>query len=64
MLNEHYEKVKSRVAVYSNNVEFVALVSDGWSNIRGDSIINFVVTTPQPIFLKASNVTGDSHTGL
>ena len=30
----------------------VAIKCDGWSNLRNDPIINFVVSIPQPIFRK------------
>lgn len=63
LLNDHYNNLKSRVLSIVNDVDFVCIISDGWSNIRGDSIINFMLTTPHPIFLKCINATGDSHTG-
>ncbi|KAE9521289.1 hypothetical protein AGLY_018308 [Aphis glycines] len=36
---------------------------DGWINIRNESIINFVVTTPKPIFYKSLPTGVDRHTG-
>jgi len=63
LLNGTYEEMKTKVSSYMNDVEKVCLVSDGWSNVRGDSIINFVFTTPRPIFYKSINATGESHTG-
>lgn len=36
---------------------------DGWSNLRNDSIINFVVTTPLPLLYKIITTGKESHTG-
>lgn len=63
LLSDTYDEMKMKVNAYMNDVEKVCLVSDGWSNVRGDSIINFVLTSPRPIFYKSINATGDSHTG-
>ena len=63
LLNTSYEEMKKKVSSFMKNVEKICLVTDGWSNIRGDSIINFVFTTPRPIFHKSINATRDSHTG-
>lgn len=63
LLNKIYNEMKCKVSSLTESVGEVCLISDGWSNIRGDSVINFVITTPQPIFLKSINATGDSHTG-
>lgn len=36
---------------------------DGWSNIRNESIINFVITTPKPVFYKSLPTLTQRHTG-
>ena len=35
---------------------------DGWSNIRNEPIINFVVSQPKPIFWKSFRTDLQSHT--
>lgn len=40
----------------------VAIMCDGWSNVRNESIINFVVTTPKPILYKTLATGKESHT--
>lgn len=35
---------------------------DGWSNVRNESIINFV-TSPKPVFYKSLQTLTQSHTG-
>ncbi|CAH1736275.1 unnamed protein product [Aphis gossypii] len=37
---------------------------DGWTNIRRESIINYVITTPQPLFYKTSSTGAESHTAI
>lgn len=61
-LNMEYDRVmvisKSLIAKSPG----VTLVIDGWSNIRHDSIVNFVICTPQPIFYKSVNTGSNRHT--
>jgi hypothetical protein len=34
---------------------------DGWTNIRRESIINYVITTPQPLFYKTSSTGAETQ---
>ncbi|KAF2885431.1 hypothetical protein ILUMI_20711 [Ignelater luminosus] len=45
------------------NAYVVGIQCDGWSNIRNDSIINFIVTTPQPVFYKTVSTEEHRHMG-
>ncbi|KAF2884886.1 hypothetical protein ILUMI_21305 [Ignelater luminosus] len=45
------------------NAYVVGIQCDGWSNIRNASIINFIVTTPQPVFYKTVSTEEHRHTG-
>jgi hypothetical protein len=40
----------------------LAIMSDGWSCVSGDSHIQFLVSTPEPIFLKSVHPKAKSHT--
>jgi hypothetical protein len=31
----------------------LSLMTDGWTNVLGDGVINFVISTPEPVFYKA-----------
>lgn len=42
----------------------MGLTCDGWTNVKGDSIINFIVTTPEPLFLKSIDTKSNRHTGI
>lgn len=61
MLKE-YEKINSLVEEQIAAAESVALICDGWSNLRNDSIINFVVTTSLPLLYKIVTTGKESHT--
>lgn len=41
----------------------LGLMCDRWSNIRNESIINFVITTPKPVFYKSLPNLTARHTG-
>ena len=43
--------------------DLVGLMCDGWSNIRNELIINFVVSQPKLIFWKSFHTDLQSHTG-
>jgi len=37
---------------------------DGWTNIRRESIYNYVITTLQPLFYKTSSAWAESHAAI
>ena len=42
----------------------IAIISDVWSNVRGQGIINYIISTPQPVFYKSKYTRDNRHTGL
>ena len=42
----------------------IAIISDGWSNVCGQGIINYIISTPQPVFDKSTDTRDNRHTGL
>ena len=40
----------------------ITLASDGWSNIRRESVLNFVLCLPKPVFYDAKYTGAESHT--
>lgn len=54
-----HDKVSEKVA----SADTLALTCDGWSNCRNESIVNFVVTTPEPLFYKSMSTETNRHTG-
>lgn len=61
-MDKLYEEMQS-----SNTSDFLQandlhLQLDGWTNINNDGIINFVVSKPEPLFVKFLNTKDNRHT--
>lgn len=50
--------VESKLAEAQN----LSIMCDGWTNIRNEGIINFIVTTPEPVFVKCVETATNKHT--
>ena len=55
-------KVQVKVKQIIKKADCIAIISDGWSNVCGQGIINF--STPQPVFYKSTDTRDHRHTGL
>lgn len=66
LLDKQYEEMKQKIAVILEESEGLVLTSDGWTNIKGDHLVNFIVKAPnrQPFFYKSINTSGIAQTGL
>ena len=63
LLDTECETVKANVESVIREADCVGLICDGWSNLRNEAILNFVVTTPNPILYKTMTTGEESHTG-
>jgi hypothetical protein len=63
LLNDVYDEVKSQTDEQISKANTLCMVSDGWSNINRESVQNFIVCTPKPIFFNATFSGEESHTG-
>ena len=63
LLQKEYKQVSTNIKKQIKNSNYICLTSDGWTNIHQQPIINFMITTPQPIFWKALESKENSHTG-
>jgi len=63
LLNDEVESIKVFVENLIIGADCLGLMCDGWSNIRNESIINFVITTPKPVFYKSLPTLTQRHTG-
>ena len=52
-LEKEYHKVMERSKTTLSNALCISLCADGWTNRRGEGIVNIVAGTPEPIFLKS-----------
>lgn len=63
MLDSQFDKTKQLVEDELKNANVLHLQCDGWSNIRNESIINFVVSQPKPYFVDFVATEHNRHTG-
>lgn len=52
LLQAIYGSIKFEGDTLIANASTVGIQCDGWSNIRWEGVINFVLTTPKPVFFK------------
>ena len=60
LLDQQFEKCSSRLEEIMSTSENLTLVSDGWTNVRGDHIVNFCIKAPnqKPFFYDSVNTSG------
>ena len=63
LLDEEFNRVQTKVKQTIDKADCISVISDGWSNVRGQGIINYIVTTPQPVFYKSTDTKDNRHTG-
>ncbi|KAE8738991.1 hypothetical protein FOCC_FOCC015513 [Frankliniella occidentalis] len=63
LLNAEHERIKTKCEEKIEEATSVCILTDGWSNIRGENVVNFVVTTPEPVFIEAVEPGEDRETG-
>ena len=63
LLDEEFNRVQTKVKQTIDQADCISVISDGWSNIRGQGIINYIITTPQPVFYKSVDTKENRHTG-
>jgi hypothetical protein len=62
LLDAEYMRIMEKVEQQLNEALCLSLISDGWTNIRGDSVINFIICTPKPVFYKSIDASEKKHT--
>ena len=63
LLDSEYYRVQEKVKETTDNSDCLCIISDGWSNIRNEGLINFLLTTPLPVFLKSVDTNTNKYTG-
>lgn len=62
LLDKEYASTKADVLQLLNDSSVLHLQCDGWSNVRVESIINFIVTQPKPVFVDFLATKENKHT--
>ncbi|XP_063217395.1 uncharacterized protein LOC134528077 [Bacillus rossius redtenbacheri] len=63
LLDAEFAKTQNRIKGIIADARNLALQCDGWSNLRNESILNFIINTPQPVFVDSINTKDNCHTG-
>lgn len=56
-----FDRVQRMVEKAVNEADFLSLSSDGWSDIKGNRLINAIVHTPKSFLYNSIDATQDSH---
>jgi hypothetical protein len=64
LLDKQYEEALIKVEEIFNDSQNLTLTSDGWTNVRQDHMVNFIVKAPSapPFFYKCINTSGIPQT--
>ena len=62
LLNDVFDEVKAECNEQILQANSLTMISDGWSNINRESVQNFIICTPKPLFFDAIYSGEESHT--
>ncbi|XP_064475346.1 uncharacterized protein LOC135389209 [Ornithodoros turicata] len=62
LLDAEFQRARIHVEELLKSASYLTLLTDGWTNIRGESIVNFIVATPEPQFYKCVDTGNNRHT--
>jgi hypothetical protein len=57
-------QISSEGQANHKKADCIVIISDGWLNFCGQGIINYIISTPQPVFYKSTDTRDNRHTGL
>ena len=65
LLDAEYDKVQRKIHNVLTNSTNLTLISDGWTNVTGDHIVNFCIKAPgmSTLFYKSIDTSGTGQTG-
>jgi hypothetical protein len=64
LLNAEFNTVHVKVKQIIEKADCIAIISDWLLNVCGQGIINYIISTPQPVFYKSTDTRDNRHTGL
>lgn len=62
LLDNAFDRMQSIVDEKIKQASVLCLQTDAWSNIRNDSISNYLINTPDPVFFKTVHTKENRHT--
>jgi Protein of unknown function (DUF 659)/hAT family C-terminal dimerisation region len=63
LLQKEFHKVEDNVKLKIAAADTLGIQCDGWSNLRNESIVNVLITTPEPVVFKSIDTKAERHTG-
>ncbi|KAL0153896.1 hypothetical protein M9458_050817 [Cirrhinus mrigala] len=63
LLDGEFNRVQAKVKQTIDKADCISVISYGWSNVWGQGIINYSVTTPHPVLYKSTDTKDHRHTG-
>lgn len=63
LLNTEYEDVRMQVLSKIQQASSLGIIIDGWTNCKRNNIVNILLTTPVPMYLKSIDTKNISHDG-
>lgn len=58
-----YSKLQEDIKKAISDANYVSISTDSWTDVSGNSIMNFVVHTPKPFLYKFVDVSDDRESG-
>lgn len=63
LIPAEYKEVQHRVKKFAEDSDALTISTDGWTDINGKSILNFVILNPEPRLHSFADVSEDGETG-
>lgn len=66
LLDQQYKKCQDQLSKVLDSSLNLTLFSDGWTNVRGDHLVNFCIKAPEqkPIFYRSVNTSGKAQNAV
>lgn len=63
LIPNEFDRVQKAVELATSKADFLALSSDGWTDVSRNRLINIIVHTPKTYLFSSINATEEIHTG-
>lgn len=64
LLDKVYTEIKKEVMECLKTTSYLHLQCDGWTNVNNEGVINFIISNPEPYFVKSLSTEDNRHTSL
>jgi hypothetical protein len=64
LLDSEFNRIQVKVKQIIEKADCIAIIFDGGLNVHGQGIINYIISTPQPVFYKSTDTSDNRHTSL